>query len=910
MTQRILIFNWHEGYINLLARTGYQFDVAEVWKGHRFGWIKEFTPVPENCRLISEDEAFSGLKEGRYDRVVSQNIDDLLLVYEYRAPIIQLFHTKFSYMTALLPEHAKKYLREKLIEVISLINDITLVFVSSSKKKDWGFEGEVLLPGIDPDEYGSYHGSIEKVLRVGNGLTLSSMKHIREKLLGEIPCTVIGDSPNIPEALLPSDRQEYRSYLQGHRLYLSMLNDKDDDGYNLSMLEAMATGMPVVSVANATSPLINGVNGYISDDNAYLRERINELLNNKALADALGKKARETVIEKFPVKTFIENWKRVLEPMPKPSRGRTLFEKNLLVLKERNPGLSETIERQKPDSQHEIVKIKSGKMSLKVDNILLHSLYDPEKEAEEWVTHYEEKIDAAASIVVLGFGLGYHIAELCKRTEKEIIVFEPRLEILSTALQSVCLSSALKKIRIVTGERIPSLGNNPLAVLQHKPSVSISRRYFEKLLTRMEAREKINKGIKILVVGPLYGGSLPIAVNCSSTLKKMGHRVELLDNSRFAEAMFFAKNITKDKFRYNSMIDNLSAFLTEAVLARCETFKPDLVFVLAQAPMTVEGLKKLKNDNIPTAFWFVEDFRVMNYWRNIAGHYDYFFTIQKGALFNELKKAGARNYHYLPLAANQDVHRKIELTDNEKNYYGSDVSFVGAGYYNRRHLFKGLIDYDFKIWGTDWDMNSALAGCVQRAGERVDTDDIVRIFNSSKININLHSSTYHKGINPFGDFVNPRTFELASCGAFQLIDNRSELADFFEQGEEIIVFEGLEDLRQKITYYLDHTEEREKIAEKSRQRVIKEHTYKHRMQQMLDLLADSGFQPLSEDDDGESVEALIEEAGPGSELSEYLSRFMTKERITLSDIVKDIEESEGDLTRTEALMLTMNEFVK
>jgi hypothetical protein len=104
-------------------------------EGNRFGWIKEFAPVPSNCRLITEDEAFTGLKEGVYDRIISQNIDDLLLIYEYRVPIIQLFHTKFSYITALLPENVKKDLQEKLTKVINLIKDITLVFVSPGNER-------------------------------------------------------------------------------------------------------------------------------------------------------------------------------------------------------------------------------------------------------------------------------------------------------------------------------------------------------------------------------------------------------------------------------------------------------------------------------------------------------------------------------------------------------------------------------------------------------------------------------------------------------------------------------------------------------------------------------------------------------------------------------------------------------
>jgi hypothetical protein len=82
------------------------------------------------------------------------------------------------------------------------------------------------------------------------------------------------------------------------------------------------------------------------------------------------------------------------------------------------------------------------------------------------------------------------------------------------------------------------------------------------------------------------------------------------------------------------------------------------------------------------------------------------------------------------------------------------------------------------------------------------------------------------------------------------------------------------------------------------------------MHQMLECLADNGFIPHGEDIEGEIVENLIEESVKGSELAEYLSKFSHKERITISDIVKDIEGSEGNLTHSETLFLVMNEFLK
>jgi hypothetical protein len=68
--------------------------------------------------------------------------------------------------------------------------------------------------------------------------------------------------------------------------------------------------------------------------------------------------------------------------------------------------------------------------------------------------------------------------------------------------------------------------------------------------------------------------------------------------------------------------------------------------------------------------------------------------------------------------------------------------------------------------------------------------------------------------------------------------------------------------------------------------------------------------PALREQEGEILERLVEEAGRDTGLGEYLSRFQARERITLSDIVKEIEESEGDLNIPETLFLTMNQFLK
>lgn len=589
-----------------------------------------------------------------------------------------------------------------------------------------------------------------------------------------------------------------------------------------------------------------------------------------------------------------------------------VFEKNIEVLKRLDPKLADGILRAPMGDDLQIFTARDGIPSIKAGKITLHSLYDPKEEARGWASYHREEIEMASAVVVLGFGLGYHIMELCnlelcRISDMDVVVFEPRLDILRTALEVLDLRSVLSRVKIVTSDECPPISKG-FTILEHRPSARLNPAYFERLKSRLKVIKAVKNGLKIMVVGPIFGGSLPIARYCANALRNMGHDVDFTDNSRYRDAYFSINTITGEKAHQDQLRALFTTFLSEAIMARCAETKPDLIFVLAQAPLGEGCLNRFRANNIPTAFWFVEDFRLMDYWQGVAPLYDYFFTIQRDKFFDKLKEMGIKNFSYLPLAASPDIHKRLVLTEEELTTYGSDISFVGAGYYNRRNLFKGLLDYDLKIWGSDWEIYSPLRKHIQRSGERIDTEETVKIFNATKVNINLHSSTYYEGINPYGDFVNPRTFEIAACGAFQLVDYRSELPGLFNIGEEIICFQDISDLRKKIDYYLFHPEERERIAQKARERVLRDHTYEQRMEDMLTFLVERGYEPPQWKTEGEEVKMLIEEAGRDTELGRYLLRFLNRGRITISDITEEIKGGKGRLSETEKLFMLIKEF--
>jgi spore maturation protein CgeB len=351
----------------------------------------------------------------------------------------------------------------------------------------------------------------------------------------------------------------------------------------------------------------------------------------------------------------------------------------------------------------------------------------------------------------------------------------------------------------------------------------------------------------------------------------------------------------------------LTTFLAETIVARSLDWKADMVLALAQTPLLPDSLLELRREGIATAMWFVEDYRLFTYWKEVAGFYDHFFAIQKGNFSHSLAQVGQKHFHYLPPAASRHLHKPVTLTSQERQHYGSDISFVGAGYFNRLESFQQLMNYDFKIWGNDWPKESAVYSRVQQDARRVEAKEIVKIFSASKINLNLHSSPTHTGVDPLGDFVNPRTFEIAACGAFQLVDERKYLSELFDVNFEVVTFKTTNELRSKIDYCLAHPDERAEIARQGRERVLRDHTYEHRMTELVDVI--QSVRPNLGKRMTNHPSELIRRAGAETELGKFFKQFQRlDEELTIDRIAEHIRKGKGELTDVEGTFLLMKEF--
>lgn len=585
------------------------------------------------------------------------------------------------------------------------------------------------------------------------------------------------------------------------------------------------------------------------------------------------------------------------------------FARNMSLLDRRNPQLAKRITAAADPAALAVESARSGEPTARRRDVYLHSPYDPSREADETVRRQAAGVDAARPVTVFGLGLGYHARQLASAGFSGTIIEEDPA-VVRAALASLDLSEVVERFDILAGlpadlvrRRHAPLFDRPL--LPHPASLRVSPDYLGRLHRYAEALLLGRRGkLKVLVVDPISGGSLPAAHHCSRALRALGHKVIPFESERLAAGMEFAKTFS---FRESATSFNagLASLLSRGVELKARETRPDIVLALAQAPILPETMAKLDKMGIPTAFWFVEDFTVLPYWRDTAPACSYFFGIQKENFTRQLSAIGVTRYAYLPTCAAADVHRPLSLTPGERAEFGSPLSFVGAGYFNRQVFFKGLTDYPFRIWGSDWPLISPLTPYIQRHGARIDTETCVRIFNASAVNLNLHSSTTCDGVAPDGDFVNPRTFEIAACGAFQLVDRRGLLPELFEPGE-LATFGDLEELREKIDRYLADEPGRQALATQGRERVLAEHTYERRIEELLaTMVAEFPAVAARVEKRATYMEELMAELDRHEGLPELLARMPDRRWFEMRDAVASIVTGKGELTRAEKIFLML-----
>jgi len=302
----LLVFNCHEPWICQLSVLGYPLDIIVNLRGkYNQGWDECMRPLPAGARLITLPEAIESRTE--YYCIVTHNTTDLLDIRFRPEPRLIVLHHTLEGRLAEEGSHIDPLqMKDMLHTYLDLVGGHA-VATSMFKGESWGFTDDIVPFGIDVDEYRPYSGERARGLRICN--FISSRRHIllwdfHEKACEDVPVTLVGHNPDIPGVEAARNWDHLKTILQSHRFYIHTADPRFEAGHNMATAEAMAAGLPVLGNRHPTSPIKHGVTGFLSDNPRELGRYARMLLEDRNLAELMGRQARRTVAERFSLTRF------------------------------------------------------------------------------------------------------------------------------------------------------------------------------------------------------------------------------------------------------------------------------------------------------------------------------------------------------------------------------------------------------------------------------------------------------------------------------------------------------------------------------------------------------------------------------------------------------------------------------
>lgn len=203
----------------------------------------------------------------------------------------------------------------------------------------------------------------------------------------------------------------------------------------------------------------------------------------------------------------------------------------------------------------------------------------------------------------------------------------------------------------------------------------------------------------------------------------------------------------------------------------------------------------------PMAYWASDTHLGYDYRLAMAKRADFVFCAQKQAVI-DMKRDGIPNPIWLPHAFEPLAYPKQE---NFTKHF--DVCFIGHVNSRNREdalerLFREFPNFDY--------------------GQALFEDAATR-FGNSKIVFNIAMK----------DDINMRCFEAMGSGSLLLTDRIPYIEELFKDKVHCVLYDGMDDMVEKATYYLAHDEEREAIAKAGYEEVVSRHKIQDRVDVIL-----------------------------------------------------------------------------
>lgn len=270
---------------------------------------------------------------------------------------------------------------------------------------------------------------------------------------------------------------------------------------------------------------------------------------------------------------------------------------------------------------------------------------------------------------------------------------------------------------------------------------------------------------------------------------------------------------------------------------------PDIIFfVLTNNEFERETLEFIKNhvDGV-SINWFCDDqWRFDTFSQYYSPFFNYIITTDKLAV-NKYKNIGVENVILSQWACSLEKEINFDTIT-----YSEDVTFIGQKNEYREWFVKYLKQKGINVacYGYGWQNG------------KISFNQMQDIFLKSKINLNISNSFNYdiryvlSSPKPLYKYlknkikhnlkdveqIKARHFEIAGAGGFQLTNYVPFLEDYFHIGQNIQIYSDLNDIIDKIKYYLDNEKERMYISRNGYKLISEKHNYFNRVEKILEFV--------------------------------------------------------------------------
>lgn len=323
--------------------------------------------------------------------------------------------------------------------------------------------------------------------------------------------------------------------------------------------------------------------------------------------------------------------------------------------------------------------------------------------------------------------------------------------------------------------------------------------------------------MRVMVIGPLNPDSF--ADNVSETLARMGHEVFAVGPARprgIVAAMRTPMHVISDHL---AELDHLRQRRLATLVKRLQ---PDAVLTLDRR-LHKSVIAAAKDGGARTALWFPDHVSSMARHEMFISGYDRIY-LKNQVLTERLQKIYGLPVAFLPEACNSNWHRP-------RGEYGMQVEVVMAG---NIHPTRGvLVDrllrdgVPLRIFGgavARWIRTPALMAA--HTGDYLARERKAERFRGARVVLNnLHPAEFAG--------MNCRLFEACGVGALVLTEARDGLGEAYRVGTEVETFDSYDELKEKLNWFLADRNRGQDIADAAARRSHSEHTYEHRISELL-----------------------------------------------------------------------------